>query len=139
MKGHQPRGRLLAVVLTVTLGSEGCLPIYYNRRADYSRDAIEAKQTDFVHVGITSKEEVLLQLGEPDAVFDHETIFVYRWRRKRGVGLVGLVPFFPARYTPVGSMHDTHLLRIEFDEHDVVARSERLSGELPPSPAARAP
>ena len=137
--GHQPRRLLLGVVLTITLGSEGCVPVYYNRRADYSRDAIGTEQTEFVHVGITSKEEVLLQLGEPDAVFDHETTFVYRWRRKRGVGLIGLVPLFPVAYTPAGSVHETYLLRIEFGEHDVVSRLQRLSADLPPTPAARIP
>ena len=37
----------------------------------------------------TSKEEVLLNLGEPDLVLNHERIFVYRWEMVAAYFVVG--------------------------------------------------
>lgn len=44
-----------------------------------TRGEIDAKALEFMRVGSTSREEVLLKLGEPDAVRKDERYYLYRW------------------------------------------------------------
>lgn len=78
-----------------------------------TRGEIDAKATEFMRVGSTSKEEVLLKLGEPDAVWEDERNFLYLWFTARGYVGAGGSPMY------IGKPHE---LLIEFDEQDVIKR-----------------
>jgi hypothetical protein len=67
----------------------------------------------------TSKEEVLLKLGEPDLVLNRESIFVYRWEMVAAYFAAG---GFGAGVA--GPIQRTKFLIIEFDDKNVVSRHE---------------
>jgi len=79
-----------------------------------TRGEIDTKVFESKRVGSTSKEEVLLKLGEPDGVWKDERYFLYRWGTVRGyVGTYG-----SSRRGYVGA--ERHHWLIEFDEEDVI-------------------
>ncbi len=49
-----------------------------------SREPIEQESLGFVEVGSTKREEVLLNLGDPDYGHGNERIFVYQWTTMSG-------------------------------------------------------
>lgn len=60
----------------------------------------------FLHQGQTTREEVLLKLGQPSASFEKERIFTYRMDGNGGdgphvVNPRALMPWGPARYSLV--------------------------------------
>jgi hypothetical protein len=72
-----------------------------------------------MRVGNTSKEDVLLKLGEPDGVWKDERYFLYRWMSVRGGYVIWLTD-----YGADGITLDTKRcdLLIEFDDEGVVKR-----------------
>lgn len=84
---------LLAIVTTAV---SGCLPFVvptseYAPSEFPSRGMVEADAFDFLRVGSTVREEVLLRLGEPDATWEDEAFIAYRWWTVSGVaGVIGL-------------------------------------------------
>jgi outer membrane protein assembly factor BamE (lipoprotein component of BamABCDE complex) len=106
------------VVVPVPTGKH--TPQVFNTRGE-----IDAAALGFMHPGSTDKEEVLLQLGEPDGIWQDERYFLYRWVSVTGGYLIcvaadpygggsgGLIaPLKRKRYD----------LLIEFDDKGVVKR-----------------
>ncbi len=88
-----------------------------------TRGEIDAKALEFMRVGSTSKEEVLLKLGEPDAAWKDERYFLYRWVTVSGYllwGFVGASSSGNEGKEPLGKKR--YDLLIEFDDHGVVKR-----------------
>jgi len=82
---------------------------------DFSRGQIDATALEFMGVGSTSREEVLLKLGEPDEVWEDERHFLYWWLTARGYLIdrnPNDTPMWKKRYD----------LLIEFDDQGVVKR-----------------
>jgi hypothetical protein len=73
----------------------------------------------FIQPGSTSRETVLMQLGEPDYASNDECILVYRWTTSEWVMAI-LIGNFPAIEVP----HNRYL-RIELDARGVVNRQEQ--------------
>jgi outer membrane protein assembly factor BamE (lipoprotein component of BamABCDE complex) len=94
------RSLWFAAALLVSLTS--CAYIPY--RVHENRDAVE-EALGFLTVGITTREEVLLTLGQPDWVKNGERLFLYWWFE--AYGLETVVESRSGR--PSG-------LRIEFDD-----------------------
>jgi len=67
----------------------------------------------------TTKEEILLKLGEPDLVLNREKIFVYRWEMVAAYFFVGGYGAGAA-----GPIQRSHFLIIEFDDKNIVARHD---------------
>ena len=84
----------------------------------YTRGAIEANALEFMRVGSTSREQVLLKLGESDAVREHERYLLYRWVTVRGYLLVKLLESESTGH--IGK--NTYELLIEFDDEGLVKR-----------------
>lgn len=94
----------------------GCLiiPRLEHTPVYFSRGQIDATALEFMGLGSTSREEVLLKLGEPDAVWEDERHFLYWWVTARGYAIVfdNAPPIWKKRYD----------LLIEFDDQGVVKR-----------------
>lgn len=112
----------------------GCIILptteYVDRQGVKTRSVITKESLEFIHLGNTTKEKVLLRLGEPDLVWKKEKIFLYRWVVAKGI----IAYASPGPGTPV--FFKECLLLIEFDEKDIVKRYEikaEETGFYPPS------
>ena len=88
---------------------------------------------DIIEPGVTTKDQVLAELGKPDgsSKTDHGTRFLYRGHKSKGV-LVGLPPAAgivdPQEWT----------VDLEFDDNDTVCRVSTSEGLTPNAKAAYA-
>lgn len=80
------------------------------------------ERAGFINAGVTSKEEILLQLGEPDAVGSDETKFLYWVAMEKGIWAIGGGYGGSVAQGPLTL--DVYLLTIEFDMKNIVARYE---------------
>jgi outer membrane protein assembly factor BamE (lipoprotein component of BamABCDE complex) len=92
----------------------------------------EAKRTEiaeetlkFIKVESTTKQEVLLRLGEPLKVWRGEANFVYADFTKDGI------PLAPGKILGVPVSHNLYLLLIEFDDNNRVKKFEVKKKSLP--------
>jgi outer membrane protein assembly factor BamE (lipoprotein component of BamABCDE complex) len=120
----------LPAVLVTALLTTGCLAIPVPESEPGTGRAKDEVAASSLRVGITTREEVLLTLGEPE--FVHGMVFRYTgrdWWRWRGVTVVaapGLILPVPFAAGERDSVH--HTLTIEFDAGGVVKRVERWRG-----------
>jgi hypothetical protein len=87
----------------------------------HSRRLITGETLEFIEVGTTSRADVLLNLGEPDALSEEERYYLYRWMSVSGWGFI----FFGGGYSANGdggyTGEQTDYLLIEFDEDSTVS------------------
>jgi outer membrane protein assembly factor BamE (lipoprotein component of BamABCDE complex) len=108
---------LLALLLTVF--SSACMVIPTPEHRIAGRVPCDDEKTMFIVKETTSKEEVLLKLGEPDLVMNQERIFVYRWEMVAAYFVVG-----GYGSGAIGPIQRPHFLIIEFNDKSVVSRHE---------------
>jgi len=105
--------------LLLILFSSACMVIPTPEHRLGGRVPCDDEKTTFIVKETTTREEVLLKLGEPDLVLDRERIFVYRWEMVAAYFLVGGYGGGTG-----GPIHRPHFLTIEFDDRNVVRRHE---------------
>jgi len=81
--------RMRLALLVVVLFQGGCIVVYVPdpSRAD-TRGAIEDAGLKTFNLDVTTREETLLALGEPDVESDDRSVLIYWWYRHRGFFLV---------------------------------------------------
>jgi hypothetical protein len=104
--------------MLAVLALGGCVPVPVPHGLEGSRAPIVEERARFLQAGVTTREEVLLTLGEPEDVLDGERMFVYRWE---GALSLVLVPGPPGG--PVAMFR--HDLRIGFDDQGRVSSVAR--------------
>lgn len=73
-----------------------------------------------LQVGVATREEVLLRLGEPDEVLEGGKVLIYRWTEARGFLAMGgygsgvLIPLPGHRAVRLEFGADARLVRLEF-------------------------
>lgn len=67
--------------------------------------------------GVTSKEDIIMMLGEPDGVRKHEKLFLYWWREGSGDVMV-------TQYYAGVSVRGECVLIITFNENNIVMKYE---------------
>jgi len=111
---------LLGAVIAISLA--GCVPI--------PRDHVEGREIDpnavtLIKAGITTRQEVIAQLGEPTAIWEQERVLVYSWDRVNWT----VIWFIPAGYTGQAgaiNIYSKEMLLIQVDETDRVKRAESV-------------
>ena len=86
-----------------------------------SRGGLDSKNLALIHPEATTKEEVLLNLGEPDFASQNERKFVYWWSTYQGIWVI------PGPHLAGGGgaiLNHLYLFLVEFDEKDIVKRFE---------------
>lgn len=89
----------------------------------HGHGAIAEAETNVLEVGKTTREEILLQFGEPQISFNEDRMFLYTWEVIRGYVLVGVAYLFGG----VGVIPKDYLVFLEFDEYSKLKRIERTS------------
>jgi outer membrane protein assembly factor BamE (lipoprotein component of BamABCDE complex) len=111
----------------------GCFVLYVPdpSRAD-TRGSIENQDLKPFMLGVTTREEVLLTLGEPDLESEDGTVFMYWWYYSRGFLLVAWGVVGPAGGASgggnAGMMGMRINLCIKFDEAGKVVRHKFVHG-----------
>lgn len=104
-----PQAVLLA--LLVMVGTSGCIVIPVDFSARGSRQNVDESTAAGFQPGVTTREEVLLQLGEPDVVSGDQRSLGYAWSRIKFVWVVGSYGGGAA-----GNVAKRSFLRLDFDE-----------------------
>jgi hypothetical protein len=103
------------IALISAVGLTGCVTPIPSARRDL---------LDFIHVGQTARQEVILNLGQPSAAFEHETILTYRIGEDTNQGYYiltprAMLPWQSVRYSLVlvfdgtGVLRKKNLVRVE--------------------------
>ncbi len=115
--------RMAGVVIigaAVMLSGGGCIVIPtppHKSDTFPTRQNLSRKTAEQIQVGVTSREQVLLLFGEPDAAFDQQRRFVYLWADVTAWWFAG------AGYSGAGGeMSEGSTLEIDFDPRSIVSR-----------------
>jgi hypothetical protein len=83
---------LLTGVILVVCSLSGCLIIPTNFYKDYSRKNVGEEALSGIVIGVTTREMVLLTLGEPDNSYEDESEFRYIATKLKLIWCVGAIP-----------------------------------------------
>lgn len=118
---------VVAAVLLGLLGGCVVLPIPANKVTHGHQALTRDKQISAVVPGETSRQEVLLRLGEPDGVLDGEQRIYYAWREQYLRLLVALVgPGGSGTGDVVNAYGANYRFMITFDPQGIVSAVEVL-------------
>lgn len=119
----------LAVLFLCGL-SGGCLILPMNYHTAASRHNISLQTTNLLEIGITTKDEVLLKLGEPDFASPDEQRLGYLWSKVKCVWAIGGMGGGAA-----GEITRSYLVETSFDSSNRVSgvRALRRWGESAPA------
>lgn len=95
----------------------GCLIIPVSYYPTGSRHNVAPGTTDVLHPGVTTKEELLLMLGEPDFVSEDGQRLGYAWRKIKVVFLAQVSSELLGR---------RYLLEASFDAHNRLVETRLL-------------
>lgn len=120
------------VVLALWL-LDGCIvvPVPVNYHKGDSRQNVRTKDTRWLISGQTTREEVLLRLGEPDEATEDGASLTYRWEKK----YLQLWAVWGAGNTGGGEYRDLgkdYALKLSFDPTGKLTRCAVQKSELKP-------
>jgi hypothetical protein len=107
----------------------GCLYIPVKENEVVSGKKISDDQLLLIQPGVTTKKDIITQLGEPDVFWVDECIFTYNWEMHNAI-----MPYVFA--TPAGGgfgiidFDKDYVLLIQFDQNDYVKRFELTTRSL---------
>lgn len=101
---------IIACFIIISTISPGCI-LLPEHGLFLGRGKIIESDLAFLVEGKTTREEVLLQFGEPDGVLNDGTILGYRWSVSKGVVIVANSPL----------VHETYLI-FEFNPDSTLRR-----------------
>jgi hypothetical protein len=88
---HSAGSRIAAPLLAATFCSivlAGCIIIPVDYHATGSRHNVTSESTNALCIGVTTREDVLLTLGEPDFVSEDSRRFGYLWTKVKAIWAV---------------------------------------------------
>ena len=109
-------GLLLAVSLVTS-----CFPVPPHWTAE-SRHNVTPATAKELRVGVTTLQDVVLDLGEPDSVSDDGLRLGYQWTRVRWIAVVS-----NGLYGTAQELGRTTFLELTFDEQGRLSRREMVS------------
>ncbi len=113
---------ILAVIVIFLL--LGCIPIPTPEHYAYEfprRQNVDEEILMSIEINTTTKEDILLKIGEPDYADKERNIFLYRWEMIVGY-VVGCYDSTP--------IYERNLLLIQFDENELVQRYTKKEAVL---------
>jgi hypothetical protein len=116
MKARRPTVlmRLSSIIACASLCAS-CIVVPVNYTEYGNRKNLSKETIDKIVVGVTTKEDVLLDLGEPDFISMDETCLEYSWSKAKLLWLAA------AGYNAIGgTVARDYKLTIMFDERNVV-------------------
>lgn len=105
------------------LALSGCVVIPVNYHAAGSRTNVRTETRSELHVGVTTREEVLLLLGEPDVASEDGQVLGYAWTK---VGAIVIVTGGYGGGGAAGEIGKSFALKLTFDADDRLAEVDLL-------------
>jgi hypothetical protein len=124
----------IALVLLLCAGCVVLPTPEMTHRGSRSKTVLERGSS--IRPGVTSKEEVLLQFGEPDAVGSQENRFLYWAAVGSGIWGIGSYPPFFGNIAEGHLTVDIYFLSVEFDQKEIVAERELQTKKIGPTTRA---
>jgi outer membrane protein assembly factor BamE (lipoprotein component of BamABCDE complex) len=117
--------RLLAPLLSVSLLVSACiiLPIPTSEDKVLAGKPVSPGMLADLRPGITTKQAVVKQLGEPDAIWLDANVFCYNWTVRRGLLFFAVAP---GDGMGVNELPKRYVLLMQFDNQDRLLRYEQL-------------
>jgi len=115
---------ILAVIVIFLI--LGCIPIPTPEHYAYElprRQNVDEEILMSIEINTTTKEDILLKIGEPDYADKERNIFLYRWEMIVGY----LVDGCSGTSSPI---YERNLLLIQFDENELVQRYTKKEAVL---------
>ena len=117
---------LIALLFSVLLSLTSCvmLPIPTTEGKVLAGKPVTEEQLSFLVANITTRQDVIERLGNPNIIWEDRRVFAYNWDMRQGI----LFWAVGAHYTGGAGMIDIpkhYLLLIQFDEQYLVQRFER--------------
>ena len=114
-KGNQVNDLMVFIILFAVF-SIHCSCIYVPVPASDLRSVLGVIPNETIKslkVGETTREDLLILVGDPDELYEHERFFIYQWEILEGVFVV-----------PGGgdAVYKVHYLCVEFDEKNRIKR-----------------
>jgi outer membrane protein assembly factor BamE (lipoprotein component of BamABCDE complex) len=116
---------LFTLTALVAAFAAGCLYVPLSEKKVLKGEQVTEEQRQAIHLGVTTKNDVLAALGPPAIEWENERVFAYRWEVRQGVLLYAVA----AGYKGDAGIIDIpkgYLLLVQFDEADRVRRVERV-------------
>ena len=105
--------------LSVLMFSYGCITIPTSENKVLSGEKISDKQLVFIEQGITSKSEIIDQLGPPDIHLLDTNIFAYNWQTRQAIMIWVIGGGEGAAFGAV-NIPKNYMLLLRFDSEDIV-------------------
>lgn len=103
----------------------GCLAVPLSEPKVLEGAEVTPEQLEFLAAGVTTRDEVVERLGQPDIEWEDARVFSYDWDMRWGV-LIWAVGGYSVGYVGITDIPVHHLLLIEFDEDWRVRRFEHV-------------
>ena len=94
----------------------GCITIPTSENKVLSGEKITDKQLVFIEHGITSKSDIIDQLGHPDVHLIDKNIFAYDWQTRQAI----MIFYVPYGMPGAVDIPKNYVLLIRFDVEDIV-------------------
>jgi len=122
---------LILLLMWVWLLPAGCImvPVPTTENKVLAGQPVTEEQLAFLITKVTTKQEVLEHLGNPNVIWEDACIFVYNWKMRRGILFWAVGGASQGAMSGNAGMTDIpkhYLLLIKFDEQDQVQRFERV-------------
>ncbi|HZK81442.1 MAG TPA: hypothetical protein VFC46_10255 [Humisphaera sp.] len=121
-----PGAQIIAACIAGFIAVGGCVIAPNSPLGSMQPRVISQEQSRFLQDGVTTREQVLVTLGEPDYWWDGERVFAYQWSTSDVAAI-----YFPFSITPTGAsgplgvFSKGNYLLIEFDNSGRMQRHER--------------
>jgi hypothetical protein len=124
LKIHNAAGFLFIMIIPL-LFIQGCIMLPIPSEKVIAGHQMTNKELNFIRPGITTKEEVVERLDDPDMIWQEERIFAYNWQTTWGVLLwVVAAGYGYGDYGAEDIGQKNYVLLIRFDPNDRVERFE---------------
>ena len=115
---------VVGMIIFLLLTQNGCIIVPHpSARLPGSRRILLPEEFKFIQPGSTTRETVLLKLGEPDYVLNQDRILIYQWATSEWV-MAMLIGNYPAVEMP----HNRYL-RVELDACGIVIRRDEAEDQ----------
>jgi len=118
MNADRSSAYLLFSFLALCILCTSCVVIPVDYHEPGSRRNVSGETVERIVVGVTTEDDVVLELGEPDEVSIDQSSIRYRWSKVKVLWEFGAPPITG------GSMTKDYDLLINFDVNNIVSKRE---------------
>jgi len=117
------------VCLALTLTSCIAVPLPTSETKVLAGTPVTDEQLAFLTAHVTTRQQVIEALGNPNVIWEDARVFVYNWEMRQGI-LLWVVGGYATGYSGAKDIPKHYMLLIQFDAQGRVQRFERVHRSL---------